>query len=425
MKILLVEDSATIRFVMCRYIEEAGHTTIVAESGESALQILDTTPVDMVIMDVEMPGLNGFETTRLIREWMGDHWIPIIFVTGKGAAKSLEEGIEAGGDDYLTKPVNQIILNAKIRAMERITHMRNELAKVNEELTELSQRDGLTDLYNRRTFEQKAADLWHQAARSKTPLTLMLLDIDHFKLFNDCYGHPAGDECIRMVAGSLSATLNRSSDLLGRYGGEEFIAVLSNTHEEGARHICERIRKNVEELNIRHRDSSCSGVVTVSIGACTLPSGKGGDYDELVSLADQALYESKSEGRNRTTVRTFTGQKKLLLLDRDEDSLDTLQAELKGHFVVIGTSELRECAELAEEYRPDVIMTTANDGQSGITHLSDIANHPKMSELPLVVLVDNDAELKRRVKSLAERSALMTRPLDMDRLNSLLQSILT
>ena len=152
MNILLVEDSATLRFAMEAYIRDAGHHSLAAENGETAVQLIEQENIDMVLMDVEMPGLDGFETTRLIRENLGQNWIPIIFVTGKSDEQSFEKGIAAGGDDYLIKPVSKVILNAKIRAMERIANMRTQLHVLNDELMQLSQRDGLTQLLNRRNI---------------------------------------------------------------------------------------------------------------------------------------------------------------------------------------------------------------------------------------------------------------------------------
>ncbi len=361
MKILLVEDSPTIRYAMCNYIHSAGHETIIAESGEHALQTLENTPVDMIIMDVEMPGLNGFETTRLIREWLGDHWVPIIFVTGKGEAKSLEEGIEAGGDDYLTKPVNQTILNAKVRAMERITEMRNQLAKLNKELLALSQRDSLTGLFNRRAFEERAKDLWAQAMRNKQPLTFLLLDIDHFKLYNDCYGHPAGDKCIKEVAKVLTECMNRSADVVARYGGEEFIAVLPDTPEDGAALICERIREGVENLGIKHRESSVSTVVTVSVGATVVNYTTGTFMEQQVVRADKALYESKQAGRNRVTVKVSSPLRRLLAFDQNEDDLYTLSELLQGHCDVTTSSSLEEAMRLIIANGPDLIMLDVSE----------------------------------------------------------------
>ncbi len=416
MKILLVEDSATIRFAMCMYIEKWGHETLVAESGEQALQILDTTPVDMVIMDVEMPGLDGFETTRLIREWLGDHWIPIIFVTGKSEASSLEEGISAGGDDYLIKPVNEIILNAKIRAMERITEMRNQLAKLNDELTILSQRDGLTQLYNRRTFEEKATEIWKQSTRHKTPLTIVLLDIDHFKHYNDCYGHPAGDECIRQVSALLARCLNRSGDIVGRYGGEEFVAILPDTPEQGAVHICELIRSSIEKLAIKHRDSSCSKVVTVSIGASVVNYTTGTDLDFQISRADQALYESKSSGRNCCTVREFNPQSKILIIDQSDENLEMMKDNLKGHCTVITSPHDNECIALAEEYYPDLILLDVQPGAKHQELCLELKNNGKTKTIPVVLISTTEQEELKRFGKEIHADGCLTKPLDRDRL---------
>ncbi len=425
MKILLVEDSATIRFAMCQYIENAGHETLVAESGEQALQILDTTPVDMIIMDVEMPGLDGFETTRLIREWLGDHWIPIIFVTGKSEAASLEEGIAAGGDDYLIKPVNETILNAKIRAMERITAMRNQLSKLNHELTILSQHDGLTELYNRRTFEEKAQAIWRQSTRNKTPLTVMLLDIDHFKLFNDCYGHPAGDECIRNIARVLKKCLNRSADLIGRYGGEEFIALLPDTAETGAQHICDLIRETIEKMKIKHRDSSCSSYVTVSIGASVVNYTTGTDLAFQVSRADQALYESKSEGRNCVTVREYNPQSKILIIDSNEENLDMMTQNLMGHCTVITSPHDNECIALAEEYYPDLILLDVQPGEPHQTLCKNLKSLPKTQHTPIILMSSGDGDTLLRFGKEIHADGCLTKPLDRDRLIATVNRFLT
>lgn len=416
MKILLVEDSATIRYAMCMYIEAAGHETIVAESGEEALQILDTTPVDMVIMDVEMPGLDGFETTRLIREWLGDHWIPIIFVTGKSEAKSLEEGIAAGGDDYIIKPINQTILNAKIRAMERITEMRNELSALNEELTILSQRDGLTQLYNRRIFEEKAVELWHQSTRNKTPISILLLDIDHFKLYNDCYGHQAGDTCIKQVADVLARCVNRSGDLVARYGGEEFIAVLPDTPESGAKYVCELIRSSIEALQIRHRDSSISPYVTISVGASVVNFTTGTDLQFQVGRADKALYEAKLNGRNCYVIREFNPLSKVLIIDEEDHSLDEISELLTGHCTVIGSTHKEECCALAEEYRPDLILLDVKPGSDYIEVCESLKSSKKVQSIPVIVVAETESEELKQFGKDVHANDFITKPVEQDRL---------
>ncbi len=418
MKILLVEDSATIRHAMCSYIRAAGHEPVVSESGEQSLQILENTPVDMIIMDVEMPGLDGFETTRLIREWLGEHWIPIIFVTGKSEDASLEEGIAAGGDDYLIKPISQIILNAKIRAMERITAMRNQLSKLNEELTILSQRDSLTQLYNRRTFEDKAMDIWHMSSRSRNPFTILLLDIDHFKLYNDCYGHVAGDECIKRVADALSESLNRPGDIVARYGGEEFIAILPNTPERGAIHVAEQIRRIIEEKRIRHRASTTSTVVTVSIGGTVINYTHGTDLQHQIELADRALYESKQNGRNSATVHEFHPRSKVLVVDNHEPSVETITEALRERCSLITTESAAECIDMAKEYRPDAILLNINAKGIDSKELCEaLKDNPVSSNVPVVLIADAPKEeLKRICKELNAKSYLQ-KPLSVDKLS--------
>ncbi|MFL0811513.1 MAG: diguanylate cyclase [Agarilytica sp.] len=416
MKILLVEDSATIRYAMSMYIESAGHETLVAESGEQALQILDTTPVDMVIMDVEMPGLNGFETTRLIREWLGDHWIPIIFVTGKSEASSLEEGISAGGDDYLIKPVNEIILNAKIQAMERITAMRNQLAELNRELTILSQYDSLSQLYNRRTFEEKAEELWKLSRRNKTPLTILLLDIDHFKLYNDCYGHQAGDECIRQVSRIISKCVSRPGDVAARYGGEEFIVILPDTAETGASHICELIRKSIEKAEIKHRDSSCSDVITVSIGATVVNYTTGTDLDFQINLADQALYDAKENGRNRFTVREHNPQTKVLIIDENQEHLDLMSQHLMGHCSLITSRHDSECIAMAEQYYPDLILLDVESGSGQEKLCNELKENDKIKGVPVVLISNGDKTALKKFGKEVHANGVLNAPLDAERL---------
>lgn len=416
MKILLVEDSATIRYAMCNYIQAAGHETIIAESGEHALQTLDNTPVDMIIMDVEMPGLDGFETTRLIREWLGDHWIPIIFVTGKSEAASLEEGIAAGGDDYLIKPINQTILHAKIRAMERITEMRNQLAHLNQELTILSQHDSLTQLLNRRAFQDRAEELWCQATRNKKPFTLLLLDIDHFKLFNDCYGHPAGDDCIQKVAAVLLRCMNRSDDVVARYGGEEFIAFLPDTPEAGAVHMCELVRSSVENLGIKHRESSSSAMVTVSIGASVVTYTTGTDLSSQIERADKALYESKAHGRNRATVKQFSPLRKVLIIDEDEHDLEATRCMLEGHCSVITTPHIEEGAMLAAEYTPDLILLDVSNDKGQAALCLELKKNPKTQQIPVILLSRQEGDTLRRFGQHVHANDCLHKPLEKNRL---------
>lgn len=356
LRILLVEDSATLRYAMSGYIRDAGHEPFVAPSGEAALQMIEHTPFDLIIMDVEMPGLNGFETTRLMREWLGEHWVPIIFVTGKADDQSVEEGIEAGGDDYLTKPISSIILKAKIRAMQRIVDMRNQLRDVNDQLEILSQRDSLTHLYNRRTFTELAEKQWSLAKRQQKSLSVVMLDIDHFKQFNDTYGHPAGDECLKQIAAAISTALRRPTDLLARYGGEEFIALLPNTDLEGATLVGEAICRTIFELQIPHRSSNTAAVVTASIGIATCTQPNRSTLSGLIQQADNLLYRSKTLGRNRVTREESNRYKTMLIAHSNPKLLDALSNQLQTHCNIVTAETSAECLELAQSLLPELVL---------------------------------------------------------------------
>lgn len=393
MKILLAEDSATLRAVMVNHIEMEGHEAVTASSGEEALQILETLSVDMVIMDVEMPGLDGFETTRLIRESLGSFWIPIIFVTGKSDDKSLEEGIAAGGDDYLIKPVSSVILHAKIRAMERISAMRDEMRGLNMELMELSQRDGLTGLYNRRAFDEKASEQWSIAARNKEPLAVLLLDVDHFKLYNDCYGHMPGDECLRKIAKTLQLCFNRPGDIVARYGGEEFIVLLPNTGKSGAEHVAEQLRVTIEELQIKHKESLTSRYVTVSIGGTIINYTTGTDLATQIDLADTTLYHSKNRGRNCVTINAFTSKHSALVISEDKQTTGFITHALEGHCKVMSHSNPNKSAEFARFYQPDIVLLDAdNAGESCEKTFHQLRNISAMEYAPIIIIASDDPD---------------------------------
>lgn len=390
MKILLVEDSATLRFAMRGYIIEAGHEPLIARSGEEALQLLENTPVDMIIMDVEMPGLNGFETTRLIREWLAGHWIPIIFVTGLNEDENYREGIEAGGDDYLIKPVSFMIIKAKIRAMERIAEMRDQLNQLNAELEALSQLDSLTQIYNRRTFNEYAQHQWALAKRHQQPISALMIDVDHFKLYNDHYGHPAGDSCLKKVTQAIKSCLQRSADVLGRYGGEEFIVLLPETDAQGAMRVAQAISEALDNIQIRHDVSPSNAYVTASIGGATCLRTTGHDLDELIKNADRALYKAKRAGRNRSWIDEVATHKTLLLADTDQELLRHFSAHLQPHFNLLTAESYKECLELAVDLHPDLILLGINiaNTEAGAELCKILARTPKTAGISLALLCD-------------------------------------
>lgn len=309
MKVLVVEDNKPVQMVISAIIRGMNHEVITCESGEEALQHFKVEEIDLILMDVEMPGIDGFETTRRVRKLGGSQWIPIIFLSANSEESYLAEGIDAGGDDYLVKPVKPVVLQAKIRAMERISKMRldlkianEELAIANEELERISYLDGLTSTMNRRGFDRHLQLEWKRACRDNSPLGLLMIDIDQFKNYNDTYGHLAGDDCLRTVAEVLRSCLLRPADLLARYGGEEFVVLLPDTDADGALEVADRMRTAVYAKQIRHESAFEHPHVSISIGVNSTSICPTQRVLELLNCTDEALYNAKHSGRNCCVV---------------------------------------------------------------------------------------------------------------------------
>jgi len=309
MKILVVDDSPTIRAALKALLERMGHTVVEANDGKEALQMYRQDRPGLVLIDVVMPIMDGYESARHMRETKADEWVPIIFLSSKEADQDLDRAIEAGGDDYLVKPVSFVVLNAKIRALQRLESMRTkqlemsrDLASANRELEKLSRQDGLTGIANRRYFDSYLVTEVRRGARERQPLSLILSDVDHFKAFNDCYGHQAGDDCLRRVAAALSSAGRRPADLAARYGGEEFAMVLPGTVLDGAVDVAQAVSRVIEGLAIPHERSAVDRRVTLSQGVVSLTPEKETSSEDLIQRADQALYLAKQQGRNRYVV---------------------------------------------------------------------------------------------------------------------------
>lgn len=289
--ILIVDDDPSSLDQMGTALME-DHRVLFAMNGEDALEIVGRESPDLIVLDVIMPGLGGYEVLKKIKANPDTHDIPIIFLTSKNDEADEKRGLEMGAVDYWTKPFSHDI--ARVRAR---THL--ELKRRGDLLAELATTDGLTGITNRRGFDQTLEREWRRCSRSKLPLSLIMFDIDHFKAFNDNYGHPAGDECLRRVARILSDSLERPADCIARYGGEEFACILPETDEKGSRDIGRKLLKAIESIDIPHEFNGPTNHVTASAGVSTRFPSKDTPSNELVDLADKALYAAKNGGRNQ------------------------------------------------------------------------------------------------------------------------------
>ena len=289
-------------------LESFGHEVIHAADGAAAIRHFEKTAFDLILMDIEMPGMNGFETTTRIRALEGHEpwaWTPILFVTATDTANNLVTAIEAGGDDFIAKTAPESVLQAKMKAMSRIAAMRARLAQANLKLQDQATRDSLTGLLNRRALDMQIDRLWEQAVSDKTPFSMLLIDVDNFKAYNDCYGHIDGDDCLRAVASCLSNTVQAANDdkvttgaFIARYGGEEFCIVIPQSAPGVHIGLAIALVENLVNLQLPHERNSDFGIVTVSGGAVSV-SPASGPVRDIFREADALLYRAKKAGRNR------------------------------------------------------------------------------------------------------------------------------
>lgn len=306
MKVLVAEDDPTTAMILASAVRNLGHEPIVAHDGDEAWQrYLDEEP-RAVLTDRMMPGIDGLELCRRIRSSDRRGYPYVILITALGSREEVIEGMEAGADDYLVKPPDPFDLRVRLMAAERVTAVHQRLAELAEELELLNTRldrlartDALTDVGNRLRLQEDLSSLHSSAVRHGRRYAVAIVDVDHFKTYNDSYGHPAGDEALHTIATTLAAVA-RFGDTAYRYGGEEFAVLMPETELEGALVAAERLRSSIRGLGIQHEHRPDGpGVLTVSVGvACSQLDAHGGP-DAVVHAADQALYRAKAAGRDR------------------------------------------------------------------------------------------------------------------------------
>lgn len=324
--LLVVDDNPENISVLFDFLDDCGFEILVAENGYDALENAQNEQPDLILLDIMMPDISGFETCHRLKCNRYTQEIPVIFMTALSDTVNKVKGFELGAVDYVTKPFQHEELLARINthltirklqkklqaqqaelkaANQKLRLQQIELQQANQELQRLATLDSLTQVANRRRFDECLEQEWRRSVREKHYLSLVLCDIDYFKRYNDTYGHQAGDDCLQQVARVISHAVKRPADLVARYGGEEFVIVLPNTPADGALQITRLIQENLYQLHIVHPHSEVSQYVTLSIGlTATIPGAR--DLPRaLVNTADNALYEAKRQGRNQIVFKKY------------------------------------------------------------------------------------------------------------------------
>ena len=308
---LLVVDSSNANRTLigeCLGQLDDADVHLAADGGEAIARIASIRP-DLILIDMHLRDTDGIRLVRQIRnrESLGSSdndltlWTPVIFLSAVMDDEMIAQGIIAGGDDFLHKPVSEVVLLAKVRAMLRIVGMQRDIHAAHRRLRQIATLDGLTCIPNRRYFDETLATEWKRCQRAGAPLSLVLIDVDFFKQFNDAYGHQAGDQCLKAIASALTESLFRVEDSVARYGGEEFAAILPGTDSRGAQAVAERMRASVRELRIPH-ERGIDSLASCSFGIASLRPDSERSAEQLLQAADHSLYEAKHGGRNRSEL---------------------------------------------------------------------------------------------------------------------------
>lgn len=291
---LLVVDDQPINIQVMYQAFAGDYQVFMATSGAQAIAICKDNPPDLILLDVVMPDMDGFETCALLKANDATRNIPVLFVTAHTDSAQETHGLSMGAVDFIAKPINPPVVRARVK-----THL--TLKFQSDLLRKLVFLDGMSGVYNRRYFDQQLSTEWARSSRNGSPLSVLMIDVDLFKLYNDRYGHQAGDDCLRQIALTLKESLKRPADVVARYGGEEFACILPDTAFDDALVLANTLEAHVRGLQIKHENSSVSPVATISVGLATRSSQSVGDVTALLGVADSQLYQAKQAGRSRAS----------------------------------------------------------------------------------------------------------------------------
>jgi diguanylate cyclase (GGDEF)-like protein len=419
--ILVVDDSPSDALLLGRSLEKAGFGVIIANSGGVAVELATQKSPDLILLDMTMPGQDGIDTCGKLKQQAATEQIPVVFVTANSDSQSIVKAFAAGGSDYVTKPIRldevlaRLSVHLRLRDAERDLVKRNQelesvaeqLVETNEALARQGRLDGLTNLLNRRAFDEAAQVEHDRARRHGHPYAILMLDIDYFKLLNDSLGHPEGDRCLQQVAGCV-ARICRASDVVARYGGEEFVVLATEVSAEAGGRLAERIRRGIWGLSLRH-PTSPAGRVTVSIGVA---GSEAGSLTEVLSCADRFLYRAKNSGRNlvyagpatRTEVESAETPSEasaaspsdfapcvLIVEDNRANRMVYRGCLQKEGYRIVETENGEEALNAVPKCRPDLIlMDVMMPVMDGIECTRRLKADPDWQDIPIVIVSARD-----------------------------------
>ena len=305
--VLVVDDEANSRLLLKTYLSSAGYDVKTARTGEEALKVIKMETPSTIILDIMLPKLSGYDVCKKLKSSKTTDFIPIILVTALRGVQERVQGTEAGADDFVSKPFNRIELLTRVKSLLRIKrlhetleHKVKELQKTQSKLKQMAVTDGLTGLNNYRAFMHQLHMEISRSKRFTLPVSLVMMDIDHFKVYNDVYGHLNGDKLLKKFSNLIKKNV-REVDFFARYGGEEFALILPSTDKKSAVKVAEKLRSIVENKAFSLQSKLPTGKITISLGVATAPKDAH-EEKALIRLADRALYQAKNNGRNRTAV---------------------------------------------------------------------------------------------------------------------------
>jgi len=295
---LLVVDDQPINIQVMYQAFAGDYQVFMATSGAQALAICQDNPPDLILLDVVMPEMDGFEVCTRLKSNEATRNIPVMFVTAHTDSAQETHGLNVGAVDFIAKPVNPAVVRARVKTQLTLKFQSDLLRK-------LVFLDGLTGVYNRRYFDQQLSIEWARSSRNSSPLSVIMIDVDFFKYYNDRYGHQAGDDCLGQIALALKVNLKRPADVVARYGGEEFACILPDTAFDDALTVANDLEARVRDLQIQHENSTVATVATISAGLATRTVASMGDAAALIGLADAQLYHAKQTGRGRVSGKVL------------------------------------------------------------------------------------------------------------------------